>query len=80
MRESIKKGEREMLPLQVKLINSECLGKGTDFEDEINNFCETIATNGYEVIDIKYQMTYTPPEPYANCGSEQVHTALIMYR
>lgn len=69
-----------MLPSRVKLINSEYLDRGINFEDAINDFCETIAPNGYEVIDIKYQMTYTPTEPGVSCSSEQVHTALIMYK
>ncbi|ARJ26111.1 hypothetical protein B7492_34345 (plasmid) [Bacillus mycoides] len=69
-----------MLPLQVKLINSEFLDRGIEFEDAINVFCKTIEANGYEVTDIKYQMTYTPAEPSVSCSSEQVHTALIMYK
>ncbi|PGT89812.1 hypothetical protein [Bacillus thuringiensis] len=66
--------------VRVKVINSEMLDRGVEFEDVVNGACETIEANGNEVTDIKYQMTYTPPDPDVSSSSEQVHTALIMYK
>lgn len=66
--------------MRVKVINSEMLDQGVEFEDAVNDSCETLEATGCEIADIKYQMTYTPEAVDISCSSEQVHTALIMYK
>lgn len=43
----------------------------------INEFLSTISG---ELIDIKYQMAYSPPHPELNWEAEPAYTALIIYR
>lgn len=48
-----------------------------NLDNAINNFLEN---NPVQLIDVKYQMVYTPPQPEHGWDGEPVHTALIIYK
>ena len=71
-----------MIPLytvKTKLIDPfNAGGDSSQLDEKINTFLSNI--DGADVIDIKYQMVYTPPQQEHGWDSEQVCTALIIYK
>jgi len=66
--------------IQTKLFdsfNSINCGKNVNLDAAINSFLQR---ENVELIDIKYQMTYTPPQQEHGWDAEAVYSALVIYR